>query len=124
MRKFILAIALLFGIIFLFSRFTEIQKVAETLQRGVIWFILAGILIEAIWYINVAASYRYIYQSLGMEEKIRRQLAAGPKTDRVLRQKTNADRAGLWFYETAKNNLKRAGEIVSDGKTEKWSLVR
>jgi hypothetical protein len=59
-----------------------------------------------------------------MEEKIRRQLAAGPKTDRVLRQKTNADRAGLWFYETAKNNLKRAGEIVSDGKTEKWSLVR
>ena len=72
MRKFILAIALLFGIIFLFSRFTEIQNVVETLQRGVIWFILAGILIEAIWYINVAASYRFIYQSLGMEEKINR----------------------------------------------------
>jgi|WetSurMetagenome_2_1015567.scaffolds.fasta_scaffold101164_2 glycosyltransferase 2 family protein len=72
MRKFILAIALLFGIIFLFSRFTEIQNVAETLQRGVIWFIIAAILIEAFWYINVAASYRYIYQSLGMEEKISR----------------------------------------------------
>ncbi len=69
MRKFILAIALLLGIIFLFSRFTEIQNVVATLQRGVIWFILAGILIETIWYINVAASYRYIYQSLGMEEK-------------------------------------------------------
>jgi hypothetical protein len=59
-----------------------------------------------------------------MEEKIRRQLAAGPKTDRVIRQKINADRAGLWAYETAKNNLKRAGEIVSDGKPEEWRLVR
>lgn len=74
MRKFILAIALLLGIIFLFSRFTEIQNVVATLQRGVIWFILAGILIEAIWYINCAASYRYIYQSLGMEEKLSRLL--------------------------------------------------
>lgn len=74
MRKFILAIALLLGIIFLFSRFTEIQNVVATLQRGVIWFILAGILIEAIWYVNVAASYRFIYQSLGMDEKIRRLL--------------------------------------------------
>jgi hypothetical protein len=72
MRKFIFAVALLFGIIFLFSRFTEIQNVVETLQRGVVWFILAAIALEVIWYFNMAASYKFIYHSLGMEENIKR----------------------------------------------------
>lgn len=74
MRKFILAIALLLGIIFIFSRFTELQNIVTTLQRGVIWFILAGIVIEAIWYLNVATSYRYIYRNLGIDEKLSRLL--------------------------------------------------
>jgi len=58
-----------------------------------------------------------------MEEKIRRQLRAGPKTDRTLRQKTNADRAGLWAFRSAINNLNNAGEITKSGKPEKWHLV-
>jgi Protein of unknown function (DUF3987) len=58
-----------------------------------------------------------------MEEKIRRQLRAGPKTDRTLRQKTNADRAGLWTFRAATNNLYNAGEITKSGKPEKWHLV-
>ncbi len=72
MRKFIFAVALLFGVVFLFARFAEIQNVLETLQRGVVWFILAGLALEFIWYINTAASYKYIYLSLGMEENIKR----------------------------------------------------
>jgi hypothetical protein len=59
MRKFILAIALLLGIIFLFSRFTEIQNVVATLQRGVIWFILS-------------------LQSGGLQEEVTYQLQLAP----------------------------------------------
>lgn len=70
MRKFIFAVALLLGIYFIFSRFTELQNILETLQRGVIWFILGGILLEGIWFITIAASYRSIYKSLGMQENV------------------------------------------------------
>ncbi|MBA4420077.1 MAG: hypothetical protein C0391_02910 [Anaerolinea sp.] len=72
MRKFLLAIALLLGIFFLYYRFSEVEKVADTLQKGVLWFILAGILLEILWYINIGASYQAIYKILGMDEKLSR----------------------------------------------------
>ena len=70
MRKFIFALALLLGIFLIFSRFTEIQTVLETLERGILWYIIAGILLEGLWFITIAASYRSIYKTLGMEEKL------------------------------------------------------
>jgi hypothetical protein len=57
-----------------------------------------------------------------MEEKIRRVLANGPKTDRVLKQRTNANRVGLWFFDTAKKNLQRYDEITLKGKDKRWHL--
>ncbi len=75
MRKFILAIALLFGIVFLFTRFTEMQSVVETLERGVINFILAALLLVFVLYVNIAATYRAIYEVVGIKESISRLLA-------------------------------------------------
>lgn len=74
MRKFLLAIALLLGIYFVFSRFTEFQAVAETLQKGELNFILAGILLLFVWFVNIAACYRAVYVILGEDEKISRLL--------------------------------------------------
>jgi hypothetical protein len=57
-----------------------------------------------------------------IEEKIRRALSKGPKTDRELKQRTNANRAGLWFYESAKKNLQIANEVFFDKKIKRWRL--
>jgi hypothetical protein len=58
-----------------------------------------------------------------LEESIRRQLTNGPKTERELKQRVNANRAGLWAFDTAKKNLERAGEIALDKKSKKWRLM-
>jgi uncharacterized protein (TIRG00374 family) len=70
MRKFILAVILLLGIIFVISRFTELQSIAETLQRGNLWFLGLALCIEIVWIINCGASFRAIYRAMGIEEKI------------------------------------------------------
>ena len=56
-----------------------------------------------------------------MEEKIRRVLSTkGPQTDRGLRQRTNANRAGLWIYNNARVNLLREHEILRNKETKRW----
>lgn len=58
-----------------------------------------------------------------MEEKIRRALRSGEKTERELRQRTSADRYGLWIFTTALKNLKNSGEVRNYGRKGKiWSL--
>jgi len=47
-----------------------------------------------------------------LEELVRRELRSkGPLSRRDLRRHTNADRYGLWMFETALSNLMRAGDI-------------
>jgi hypothetical protein len=53
-----------------------------------------------------------------LEEKIRRQLdRRGALNDRELRQFTNANKAGLWAYKTAKANLLEHRDIAVDKHT-------
>jgi uncharacterized protein (TIRG00374 family) len=72
MRKFVVAIALLLGVVFIFTRLAEVQAVTETLQRGDWRFVLLAIGVEAVWMFNVAASYQVIYRTMGLEEKLER----------------------------------------------------
>ncbi|MFC1509691.1 bifunctional DNA primase/polymerase [Candidatus Omnitrophota bacterium] len=59
-----------------------------------------------------------------MEERIRRQLSSrGPLPERELRRRTGADRAGLWFFDKAKENLKKSGDIRWDKTVRKWELA-
>ncbi len=74
MRKFLIAVALLLGVYFVFSRFAELQSVAETLQKGEINFILAGILLIFVWFVNIAACYRAVYEIVSEDEYISRLL--------------------------------------------------
>lgn len=57
-----------------------------------------------------------------IEEKIRRVLARSPLNDRKLKQMTNASRAGLWFYDSAKKNLQKGHEIYWNKKEKTWNL--
>lgn len=72
MRKFLFAVILMLSIYFVFAKFGELQNVVDTLEKGNLWFILACIVLEMVWYLTIAASYRSIYQIMGMDEKISR----------------------------------------------------
>jgi uncharacterized protein (TIRG00374 family) len=70
MRKFIIAIALFLGFIFVVGKLAELQNIAETLQRGIWWFIGLALIVEFLWFINCGASFRAIYRAMGIEEQL------------------------------------------------------
>jgi len=70
MRKFIFAIAILLATLFVISRFTEMQNVAATLQRGDWRYLALALCVEAVWIVNMGVSYRNILQILGIDEDL------------------------------------------------------
>lgn len=70
MRKFLFALLLLLGVVLIIGRFTEIEAIFDTLQKGDLRFLLLALVIELAWLVNVAASYRAIYRAMGVNEKI------------------------------------------------------
>jgi uncharacterized protein (TIRG00374 family) len=70
MRKFIVAIVLLLGTLFIFTRIAEVEAIAQTLQRGDWRFLLLALVVEAAWMVNIAASFRSVYQLLGLQEAL------------------------------------------------------
>jgi hypothetical protein len=58
-----------------------------------------------------------------VEGKIRRTLATGPKGQRDLQRKTNAQRTGLWIWKSALQNLTENGEVVYDSATKVYRLL-
>ncbi len=72
MQKLIIAIVLLAGIVFIFIHLSEMQEIASTIRQGDIYFIVLAFMVQALWMLNVAASFRAIYRLLGLEEQIGR----------------------------------------------------
>jgi uncharacterized protein (TIRG00374 family) len=70
MRKFVIALALFLGFIFVVAKLSELQNIAETLQQGIWWYIGLALLIEVLWVFNCGASFRAIYRAMGIEEQI------------------------------------------------------
>jgi hypothetical protein len=58
-----------------------------------------------------------------MEEKIRRVLAKKPLREREVKRRCHYERAGLWVWNKALENLKKAGEVAYCVKTSLLSLV-
>jgi hypothetical protein len=88
--------------------------------------IVRKVIALANWQLEVRREYDPIdadNKTAAMEEKIRRALKTGPRTDRELKQSTHANRAGLWFYDTAIKNLEHAEEIHRDRRQKRWCLV-
>jgi hypothetical protein len=58
-----------------------------------------------------------------LEGKIRNQLEArGPMNQRELRQRTNADRSGLFYFKNALKNLQQAGDILFENKSKTFYI--
>jgi uncharacterized protein (TIRG00374 family) len=70
MRKFIVAIVLMLGILFLIGRAAELQAIGETLRQGDWRFLAAALVLWFAWLVSIAACFRAIYRALGMEESL------------------------------------------------------
>jgi hypothetical protein len=70
MRNFIIAIALFLGFIFVVGKLSELQSIAETLQRGIWWFIGLALIVEVFWVLICGASFQTIFRVMGIEEQI------------------------------------------------------
>ena len=67
MRKFLFAFILLLGIIFVATRISEFNAVLNTLKKGIWWVLLIAATLQVFWLLNVAASYKYIFKSIGID---------------------------------------------------------
>jgi len=57
-----------------------------------------------------------------IEEKIRRTLTTGPRSDRDLKRTVHYNRIGTWVFSNAIRNLTRGNEIYFDKKAQTWGL--
>jgi glycosyltransferase 2 family protein len=68
MRKFLFALALFLGVLFLITNAAQMGAVLDTLKRGDWRYLGLALVVQGFWLVNVAASYRAIYRALGIEE--------------------------------------------------------
>jgi len=70
MRKFIFAVVLMLGILFIIGQFAELQSLVETIQRGDWRYLGLALVIQTAWIMNLAASFLVIFRTLGIEEDV------------------------------------------------------
>ncbi len=71
MRKFLIALVIMLGIIFVMYRLSEVELILETFRRGESGYIFFAGLLQIFWLVIVGASYQAIYQALGIQQKLR-----------------------------------------------------
>lgn len=72
MRKFLIAVGLLFGVIFIAGHFSEVERIINTIQRGDWRYIVLALLLILLWLVNIAGSYKAVFQTVGIDEKLTR----------------------------------------------------
>jgi hypothetical protein len=77
MRKFIFAIVILLAVLFVIVQFSEVEAILNTFSHGDWRYLLLAISIEALWMVNVAISYKYIFRITGIQEKMGKMLILG-----------------------------------------------
>lgn len=116
MRRFLIAIALLLGILFVIGHFTEVQSIWETLKKGDWRFISLSILIQLLWLINLGATYRAIYHALEMDDSLKRltYLALAANFTNVVAPSVGVSGMAVFISEARKTNLP-SGKVTLAG---------
>jgi hypothetical protein len=67
-RKFFFILITFLGAGFVYLSFGEIESIAETLQRGNIWFILLALFIQCGWFVLAGSIIHALYRIVGLDE--------------------------------------------------------
>lgn len=71
MRRVITALILLLAVWFTWSQWDEVQQVFASLQRGDLLWLALAIVVQLMWLVNTALTYRAIYRLLGMSASLK-----------------------------------------------------
>jgi uncharacterized protein (TIRG00374 family) len=77
MRKFIIAIVFLLAVVYVIVQFSEVQSILETFRQGDWKYLLLAACIQALWLVNIAFAYKYIFRITGIQEKMSKMLMLG-----------------------------------------------
>lgn len=69
LRRALILIAILLGIVFIAARFSEFEAVTDSIRHADWQFIALGIGVQTVWIITAGFVYRVIYAGLCMQEK-------------------------------------------------------
>lgn len=70
MRKFIIAVVLILGVVFFIASKTELESTLNTLKQGNWRYLLLALLVWVFWIISTAGMLRIIFLGLGVDEKL------------------------------------------------------
>jgi uncharacterized protein (TIRG00374 family) len=70
MKKFFAAVILLLGILFVISRFTQLQEVTQVLLNGNVYIVLVAILVQLCWFVVQGMTFQSIFHMLGVEKRL------------------------------------------------------
>jgi uncharacterized protein (TIRG00374 family) len=98
MRKFLIALLLLLGLVFLFSRLGEAQEVLMTLRMGDWRWLGVALVVHVLYVVNIGASFRTIYRTLGLEEQIARLTLLGLAANFVIVVAPSAGMGGVAVF--------------------------
>jgi len=68
MRKFIVALVLLLAVVFIFLRLSELQNIADTLQKSNWVFLSIALFFECLWLYNLSTTFSALYHLVELKE--------------------------------------------------------
>lgn len=72
MRRLIIAVIILVGVMFILTRVAEIEDILQTLEKGDWRYLGLALLVEVIWIVNLGATFNAIYRLVGLHENLPR----------------------------------------------------
>jgi len=114
-RNFIIALVMLLAVVFLLTRFTEIENIAEVLSRGHIGFLGLAFLAQGFWFVNLGRTYRDIYRLFGIPSKTfyMVRLATAANFINVIAPAAGFSSMALFFSEARRRNIPIARVTVA-----------
>ncbi len=71
MKKTLFFIILVLTLVFILVNLSEMGNILETIFKGDWRFIVAAIILQCLWMLNVALSYHFVYQVLDLDESFK-----------------------------------------------------
>lgn len=66
MKKFLIALVLLLVVIFILTRFAELNQILDVLSQGDVLYLGLALIVEALWILNLGSFNQSVYRVLGM----------------------------------------------------------
>lgn len=118
MKKLLLALVLMFAVIFTITRFTEVTEIAEVLRRARWTWLALALLLVITWMLLSAAGYMAIYHELGMPKRFGQMalLFISALFANTVTPTAGISSIAVFLTDAARNNCSRAKVTVA------WAL--